>query len=112
MLKAQLNVRPIEQEWSVEFTTSSPIHEFEWKRFVMQAFREHVHIATVSLKSIHALRQKIENMAISKEVAVDVYEAHELLMATILQARVNSKISRHSFAVRYRLRFSRHSLCH
>lgn len=91
-LKTQLNVHSIEPEWNVEFKRSDPAHEFEWQRFVMQTFREHVQIASASLKGIHALKQKIENLVISKEVAVDVYESHEILMATLLQARAHSKI--------------------
>lgn len=87
-------MRSIESEWSVEFGRSSQAHEFEWQRFVMQSFREHVQIASSSLKSIHALKKKIENLVVSKEVAVDVYESHEILMATLLQARIHSKIGK------------------
>jgi hypothetical protein len=67
----------------------------------MQTFREHVQIATISLKSIHALKRKIENLVVSKEVAVDVYEAHEILMATLLQARVHSKIGRYHLSLSF-----------
>lgn len=91
-LKTQLNVRAIESDWNIEFDRSSVAHEFEWQRFVMQTFREHIQIASSSLHSIHALKRKIENLVVSKEIAVDVYEAHEILMATLLKARVHSKI--------------------
>ncbi|KAI6233193.1 GPI transamidase component PIG-S [Aphelenchoides fujianensis] len=92
IVKAQLNVRPVEEEWRVDFDARSPAHEFEWLRFKTQAFREHIQRATAALRSIHALRRKIEDLVVSREVAVDVYEAHEVLMATLLKARRHKQI--------------------
>jgi hypothetical protein len=111
-LKTQLNVHAIEPEWNVEFDYSRPIHEFEWQRFTMQTFREHILIASSSLHSIHALKRKIENLVVSKEVAVDVYEAHEILMATLLQARIHSRIGK--FCVENKLvnNVYRHAWCY
>ncbi|KAI6206568.1 hypothetical protein M3Y94_00927600 [Aphelenchoides besseyi] len=102
IVKTQLNIRPIEPNWHVDFDSKLAAQEFEWLRFRIQSFREHIERATTALRSIHALRRKIEDMVISREVAVDVYESHEVLMATLLKARRHGLIDMDS-AIRARI---------
>ena len=89
ILRTQLRV-PIEQD--------APKHNraktgaFEWRRWRVCAWREHVAAAAHALSSIHALSRKLEDLVVSREVAVDVYEAHEMLVATLREARAHGRL--------------------
>ncbi|CAD5228001.1 unnamed protein product [Bursaphelenchus xylophilus] len=76
--------------------------EYEWRRFEKAAFLEHCLRARAALRSIHLLRQKLEFMVITREVAVHFYEAHEILVQTLLEARVYAKLGLQK-AIRARL---------
>ncbi|CAD5220450.1 unnamed protein product [Bursaphelenchus okinawaensis] len=66
--------------------------EYEWRRFEKAAFLEHCQRARAALKTIHLLKKKLEFMVITREVAVHFYEAHEILVQTLLEARVYGKL--------------------
>lgn len=94
IIQAQVGVKTLPPSLNIVYDSNKVFSEFEWNRFQHQAFQEHVDRTILALKSIHDLKNKLEFMVVTREVAVHVYEAHEILVQTILEARVYGKLGK------------------